>query len=954
MTGRRILLLLVFLAAASAMFGQVNITSLSPLPQGFAQIPYTYTFTAATFPSNQVVAWSVPDTSLANLPAGFTLSANGTLSGTTTQYGTFSFQVTATFGSFSATQTFSVTLLNPFINITTSTFLANGFVSQFYSLTLAAMSSPTGLTWFVSGGTSLPPGLNLTTAGLLSGIPTTPGKYDFVVTAQIAGSNVSTNQQFTLTVYTGQTIIQTSSLPFAFTGQPYMTTLSGFPGAVTWTLTGMLPSGIIFDPATGILSGTTSAVGSYLLQFQASYLNYLSATRTLTLYVTKGVLTIPQTVIAPAVQGSPYQTTVVASGGLPPYVWGLAAANTVNLTINAQTGVLSGTPPAAGNFLVPISLSDATGQAVQANLSLSVGTPLAVATASLPNGTVGAAYSQALSAGGGQSPFTWILVNGSGSLPSGLTLSSSGVIGGTPTADGTFHFTVQVTDVGGRTATAALGISVGVTAALTITTSSLPNGLLSVPYSQTMAVTGGVAPYTWALASGALPQGLSLNNGKISGTPLGPLGVTGFTVQVTDSSPPPALTAQRAFTINITLTLTITTLTLPGGTLGLPYSQTLAGSGGTAPYTWSVASGSLPPGLQLNPATGAISGTPTATGPSVFFVMLTDSAGLTAQQQLAILIGSLSITSGSTFSATAGTAFSQTLTAANGTPPYAWSIASGALPAGLQLNLTSGAVSGTPTAAGTSNVTVKVTDSKNLTATAAISITVTLPPLSAVTIGTIAGNAATQPAVGLSLGSAFPAAVAGTLSVGFQSAAGGNPSEVQFITSAGGSSSVSFSIAAGATQAIFSGSPVLATGTVAGTITLTAALNSGGVNITPTPAPAETIVIAPSAPVIQSVAFSNTGGALTVTVVGYSTTREMVSGQFTFAPASGSTLSQSTVTVQLGTPFSTWYQSSASNQYGGQFKLTVPFSVTGTSAGVASVSVTLTNTKGASLAAAPH
>ena len=89
-------------------------------------------------------------------------------------------------------------------------------------------------------------------------------------------------------------------------------------------------------------------------------------------------------------------------------------------------------------------------------------------------------------------------------------------------------------------------------------------------------------------------------------------------------------------------------------------------------------------------------------------------------------------------------------------------------------------------------------------------------------------------------------------------------------------------------------------------------------------------------------------------VTGYSTTREMVSGAFTFAPAMGSSLSQSTVTVQLGSPFSAWYSSSASNPFGGQFLLTAPFSVSGNAADVISVSVTLTNTKGASPAASPQ
>jgi len=941
------------MAVAPTAFGQIAFTSTSPLPQGFSMIPYTYTFTAITSIPSSTLTFSLTPGS--TLPTGFTLGSNGTLSGTTTQFGTFSFQVTATAGSFTDTATFSLVLLSPFITIGSPPSLASGFVGQFYSLVLSGTSNPAGLTWSLASG-QLPPGLTLNPTGVLSGNPTTAGTYSFVLNVQITGTTVADTQGFVLMIYAGQVSIQTTSLPFAVSGKPYSTVLSASPAAVTWSLSGTLPLGITFNQTTGAFSGSTTTLGIYPLQLQANYPNYLSATATLNLYVTGGPLTVPQTSLAPAVQGSAYQTTVIASGGLPPYQWSFATATTEGLSINPQTGVITGTPTISGILLLPVLVSDAAAESTTVGLTLYVATPLSVATTSLPNGSVGVAYSQSLLAGGGVSPYTWIVVAGSGSLPPGLSLSSSGVITGTPTANGTFHFTVQDTDAGGRTATGPLSISMGVSP-LTITTSSLPNGQLTIPYSQTLMASGGVAPYTWALVSGAMPPGLSLlPSGKISGTPLGPLGITAFAVQVTDSSPAPALTAQKAFTINVALILSITTIgPLPVGVLNVPYSQTLAGSGGTPPYSWTITSGALPTGLQLNASTGVISGTPTATGPNLFLVTLTDSAGLTAQQQLAITVAAsanpVSITTGN-LSATVGTAFSQTLAATGGTPPYTWSISSGTLPAGLQLS--GGVISGTPTATGTTNITLKVTDADALTATSPISITVSLPPTPALTIGTIPGTAATQPSVTLSLASSFPVALTGTLSVTFQSAVGGNPTEVTFFTNAGSFTSLTFNIPAGTTTAVFPNPPVLDTGTTAGTITLTATLSAAGVNVTPSPAPTETITIPSVAPVINSVTFSNTSGSLAVVVTGYSTTREVVSGQFTFAPASGSTLSQSTVTVQLSSAFSTWYSSAAANPWGGQFMLTVPFSVSGDAADVASVSVTLTNTKGTSVPNSPQ
>src|SRR5579863_293955 len=954
MTARRALLLLGWMTAASAAFGQVEITTTSPLPRGFSTLPYTFTFTVLTIPTTTQVTWSLAPASVNSLPVGFNLSPNGTLAGTTAQYGTFTFQVTAAIAGFSDTETFSLTLLNPFITISSPPYLANGFVGTFYSQALLGMSNPAGLTWSLASGAQMPPGLSLSPGGLISGNPTASGTYTFLLNVQISGTSISTNQTFIMTVYAGQTSIQTNSLPIAFSGQPYSTIMSGGPTGITWALTGMLPPGITFNQNTGVFGGMTTLTGIYPIQLQANFQNYLSATQALTLYVASGPLALPQPNLAPAVQGSPYQTTVAASGGLPPYQWTFPGTTALGLSIGGSTGIITGTPQTSGNVLLPVILADATGESITQNLTLFIAKPLSVATTSLPNGSIGIPYSQALLPGGGVSPFTWTMT-GSGSLPPGLSLSPGGVISGTPVAGGTYHFTVQVTDAGGRTATASLTISMAV-APLAITTSSLPNGQLTVAYSQPLAASGGVAPYTWSLVSGTISPGLSLNsNGVISGTPLGPLGLATFTVQVSDSSPPPVLTVQKAFTINIALTLTITTLGLPGGVLNVPYSQPLAGSGCTTPYTWSISSGTLPQGLQLNSSTGVISGTPTKTGPNLFIVTLADAGGLTAQQQLNISIAPAvappSITSSNAFTGTVGTPFSQALTATGGTPPYTWSISSGALPAGLQL---SGAIiSGSPTAAGTTNVNLQVTDSQQQTATQAVSITINLPPTPAIDFPIFTGAPATQPPVSLALHTPFPVDLTGTLSVSFQSAVGGNPTEVQFITSSGGSSTVNFTIAAGSTAAVFPGAPVLATGTVAGTITLTATLSAGGTDITASPA-TETIVSAPSAPVIQSVKFSNTNGSLTVTVIGYSTTREMVSGQFTFAPASGSTLSQSVATVQLGSAFSTWYQSSASNQWGGQFMLTMPFSVSGTAADVSSVSVTLTNTKGTSAAVTPQ
>ncbi|MBU1616015.1 putative Ig domain-containing protein [bacterium] len=160
-------------------------------------------------------------------------------------------------------------------------------------------------------------------------------------------------------------------------------------------------------------------------------------------------------------------------------------------------------------------------------------------------------------------------------------------------------------------------------------------------------------------------------------------------------------------------TLQITTIFLPDGSVSSSYSQTLTAAGGISPYTWSNISGSLPPGLNLN-SSGAISGTPTTATTTNFTVQATDSSSQSDTQSLSITIKApVKITTTSLPNGQLETAYSQTLTATGGTPPYTWSIISGSLPAGLSLNGSTGKISGTATTIGTSSFTVQVQDSDN-------------------------------------------------------------------------------------------------------------------------------------------------------------------------------------------------------------------------------------------------
>lgn len=341
---------------------------------------------------------------------------------------------------------------------------------------------------------------------------------------------------------------------------------------------------------------------------------------------------------------------------------------------------------------------------------------------SLPSGVAGAAYLQALNASGGTAPYTFSVT--SGSLPGGLTLSSGGLISGTPDKVGSFSFAVGVLDSSNTICGYAGGITFSLIVGPWITTSSpLPPATVGVTYLQTLTVLGGNAPYTWSIASGALPPGLTLSAaGVISGTPT-LYGTSAFTVSVRESS---SATSSQAFALTVNpAPLAITTPYLESGVAGTPYSRTLTATGGVPPYTWVLASGSLPPLLTLSTG-GVISGTPTTPGSSAFSVSVTDSASHTTSQTFTLIIntGPLTISSPATLpSAVAGVAYSQTLTATGGVPPYTWQVVSGSWPAGLSMS-TAGAITGTPAAAGSYAFTTKVTDSASTAATQAFALTV--------------------------------------------------------------------------------------------------------------------------------------------------------------------------------------------------------------------------------------
>ena len=351
------------------------------------------------------------------------------------------------------------------------------------------------------------------------------------------------------------------------------------------------------------------------------------------LFAQTSPVSITTTSLPAGVVGQAYSQSVTATGGTAPY--NFTGTNLPSGLIINPAGVIAGTPTGAGSFTFTVTVTDSKQQTASANLKLVINpAPLAITTVSTFSATVGQAYSQTFAASGGTPPYTWKTIAGS---VAPLTLTSAGVLSGTPTAAGVLNFTIQVTDSAGATAQQAFSITVSVPPLTLTVVSSLPSGTVGVAYSQKLpvAASGGVLPYTWSLTSTPVagltfdPTGVALN-----GTPTTPGSFT-IAVQVKDSA---GTTASKSLSLIIAAApLTITTSAqLPNGALNSPYSQTFTATGGVPPYSWTATG--LPSGLSLNSATGVLSGTLTGAGTFSVVVTVTDSALSTFKNLFTIVV----------------------------------------------------------------------------------------------------------------------------------------------------------------------------------------------------------------------------------------------------------------------------------------------------------------------------
>jgi hypothetical protein len=339
---------------------------------------------------------------------------------------------------------------------------------------------------------------------------------------------------------------------------------------------------------------------------------------------------------------------------------------------------------------------------------------LSVTPTSLTTVNAGVVFSQNLSQTGALGTPTYAV--SAGALPAGLSLSSAGVLSGTPTVVGTFNFTITVSDASGCAGSQAYTLVIA--CPTFVFPVSLPNGVAGVTYNQMASVTGGVGAVAYSISAGSLPTGLSLdsNTGSISGTPT-VTGTSNFDITAIDAN---TCTGTNSYSITIACPTLVFPASLPNGTAGVAYNQTASTSGGVGAVAYSITAGSIPTGLSLDSNTGNISGTPTVTGTYNFDITASDINACTGVSPYSVIINCP--TGGASF-----TVSPSSLCADAGLTTI-----SGGLPMGGLYSGTGITVSDFDPAVGTQIITYSVVDGFGCTQTANSTITVNnLPAVTA-------------------------------------------------------------------------------------------------------------------------------------------------------------------------------------------------------------------------------
>jgi hypothetical protein len=685
------------------------------------------------------------------LPDGFFLqpssgSSNGpfTVQGIPSAPGTYSFTLQAqdSVGNIGV-RTFTF-IISP-ITVSFATAQPDGSIGLAYSQVIKTFDAAGAVTWSVAPGSTLPPGVNVLSSGLLSGTPTTAGNYSFTLNATDSGGTVV---PVTLSVRVSAIAVTAPPiLPRATLGLPYTYTFPSSGGSSTpvWSALN-LPAGLSMS-ANGTITGTPTSAQNATVTVTATD-GVVPWTHRFLLAVTFPnpsplSATMPAFVPTPTLNQL-FSLNLPSNGGVPPYTWTLAPGSLLpsglelvpgtDLNVNNTPGstFLVGVPTALGTYTFDLVLSDSGGAQTRRTLTLNV-TPIGVLPTTLNTITAGIPASVQFSAVGGTPPYSYSfapLSLSQGALPPGVLLSAAGLLAGTPTSTGTYGFRLIAQDSAGKSFTRTFSFTVVGASGLFFT--QTPANLdrpVGVALVQQLSANSG--PVNWSIV-GTAPAGVSIVDDQLAGAPAVP-GVYTFTVRAT-SPANPANTADHTFTYTVVPfqmvsppeTIDFNGIDLPLAHVNAPYTFTFKVAGGTPPYTFAESPfNPLPAGMALSPA-GVLSGTPQQSGFYGLAPIVTDATGASrAVPGIGLIVTNagaagplIKTTTNDPLPAAVGVPYVFPLDAfflRGGTAPFTWTVDAGsALPAGLRIiagaNGVQNYLGGVPTIPGEYEVKVHVAD----------------------------------------------------------------------------------------------------------------------------------------------------------------------------------------------------------------------------------------------------
>ncbi|MBX3703249.1 MAG: putative Ig domain-containing protein [Steroidobacteraceae bacterium] len=345
-----------------------------------------------------------------------------------------------------------------------------------------------------------------------------------------------------------------------------------------------------------------------------------------------GAIGVPYGQVMPVSGGVGQRSFSITSGALP-------AGLTMDATSGHITGIPTG-PAGTTNLTLTVRDSGSPQQSSSRAFGIRIAEPLVSSLGSPPMATIGVPYSHAVIVSGGTQPYVYVDFG----IPSGLAIGTDGVIRGTPLPNAvTSTSGITVRDSATPEQFSQTGGSLQVT--LEVATSAMPDASGGIEYRELLRARGGLPPYDWRIIGGELPPGLEHRflPGNILGVPVPSCEPTtySFDVEVTDRDVPIQVGTRQG----ITLTVTKSPLTLPGGVLpvarlGVPYNAIVAATFGVDPYQYALVGGSLPSALSFDGSSGRINGTPDTAATHSFTIRVTDACGTTASNVYNLLVGS--------------------------------------------------------------------------------------------------------------------------------------------------------------------------------------------------------------------------------------------------------------------------------------------------------------------------